>query len=79
MEAISIPQTTNTIIELITQPLSEKIKEIGGQIHDSLVHKAIDSATETIRNLSVWLEDLIWKSYVTSLLLCKIIQLIGVV
>ena len=62
MEATSITQTTNTMIELITQSLSEKIQETGTQIHDSLIQGAINTATETIQKLSVWFEDLIWKS-----------------
>jgi hypothetical protein len=73
MEATSITRMTNTIIELITQPLSEKIEKVGSQIHDFLVHGAIHTATETIRKLSVWFEDLIWKSYLKSLLQCEII------
>jgi hypothetical protein len=75
MEATSITQTTNTMIELITQSLSEKIKETGSQVHDSLIQGAINTATETIQKLSVWFEDLIWKSYLTSLLQCEIILL----
>jgi hypothetical protein len=75
MEATSITQTTNTIIGLITQPLSEKIKEVEDQIHDSLVHGAIHTATETIRKLSVWFEELIWNLYLTSLFQCEIILL----
>ena len=73
MKATSVTHIENTIIELTTQPLLEKIKEAGSQIHDSLVHGEIHCATETIRKLSVWFEDLIWKSYLTSLLQCKII------
>jgi hypothetical protein len=63
MKATSVTRIENTIIDLKTQPLLEKIKEAGSQIQDSLVHGAIHCATETIRNLSVWFEDLIWKSY----------------
>lgn len=74
MQATSITQTTNTIIELIAQPLSEKIKEVGSKIQDSLIHGAIQAATEIIRKLSIWFEDLIWKSYLTSLLQCEIIM-----
>ena len=72
MEATSITQTTNTIIELIAQPLFEKIKEAGSQIHDSLNLGAVHAATETIRQLSTWFENLIWTSYLTSLFKCKI-------
>lgn len=74
MQAISITQTTNTIIELIAQPLSEKIKEVGSQIQDSLIHGAIQASTQIIRKLAVWFQDLIWKSYLTSLLQCEIIM-----
>ena len=75
MEATSITQTTNTMIELITQSLSEKIKETGSQVHDSLIQGAINTATDTIQKLTIWFEDLIWKSYLTSLLQCEIILL----
>ena len=75
MEATSITQTTNTIIELIAQPLFEKIKEAGSQIHDSLILGAVHTATETIRQLSTWFEDLIWETYLTSLFKCKTILL----
>jgi hypothetical protein len=75
MEATSITQTTKTIIGLITQPLSEKIKEAGSQIHDSLVHGVINTTTETIRKLVVWFEELVWESYITSLLQCETILL----
>lgn len=75
MKATSITQTTNTIIELIAQPLFEKINEAGSQIHDSLIHGAVHTATETIRKLSTWVEDLIWESYLCSLFKCEIILL----
>jgi hypothetical protein len=39
--------------------LHEKIKEAGSKIHDFLIHGAMPSATETIRRLSVWFEELI--------------------
>ena len=71
MKAISITQTTNTIIELIRQPLFEKFKETGFHIHDSLTHGAVHTATETIRKLVIWFEDLVWKSYLSSLFQCK--------
>ena len=73
MEATSITQTTNTIIELIAQPLFEKIQEAGSQIHDSLIHGAVHTATETIRKLSIWFENLIWETYLCFLFQCKII------
>jgi hypothetical protein len=63
------------MIELITQSLFEKIKETGSQIHDSLIQGAINTATETIQKLTIRFEDLIWKSYLISLLQCKIILL----
>jgi hypothetical protein len=80
---VSIPFDTNprvthienTIIDLITQPLREKIREAGSQIHDALIDGAIHSATQTIRSLSVWFKELIWKLYLTSLLQCKIFLL----
>jgi hypothetical protein len=62
MKATSITLTTNTIIGLITQPLSAIIKETGSQIHNSLVHGEINTATETIRKLVIRLEELIWES-----------------
>lgn len=74
MKATSITQAINTIIERISQPLSEKINEVGIQIHDSLIHGSVDTATETIRKLSVWFEDLIWESYLKCLLKCEIIM-----
>ena len=73
MEATSLTQTTNTIIEFITQSLSEKIMETGTQIHESLIHGAVHTAIGTIRKLSVWFEDLIWRSFITSLLQCDTI------
>ena len=74
MEAPSITQTTDTIIGRVAQPLSEKIKEVEFQIQDFLVHGAIQATTEIIRKLAIWFEDLIWKSYLTSLLQCEIIM-----
>jgi hypothetical protein len=73
MEATSITRTRDTIIELITQPLLEKIEEAGRQIHDSLMHGAVHTATETIRELSGWFEDLIWEAFLTSLFQCETI------
>ena len=45
MKATSVTHIENTIIDRITQPLLEKIKEAGSQIHDALIHGAIHSAT----------------------------------
>ena len=75
MKATSITQTTNTIIGLIAQPLFEKIKEAGFHIHDSLTHGAVHTATETIRKLVTWFEDLAWESYLSSLFQSKTILL----
>ncbi len=75
MEATSITQTTNTIIELIAQPLFEKINETESEIHESLIHGAIHTATATIRKLCTWIEDLIWESFLCALFKCKIILL----
>ena len=75
MKATSVTQIENTFIDLITQPLREKINEAGSKIHNFLIDGAIHQATETVRNLSVWFEDLIWKSYLNSLLQCKIFLL----
>jgi len=75
MEATSITQIKNTIIELITQPLIEKIEEAGSQIQDSLTNGSIHSATETIRDLANDCENLIWEAYLTSLFQNKIILL----
>ncbi|MCP3942543.1 MAG: hypothetical protein GY710_13795 [Desulfobacteraceae bacterium] len=73
MKAISITQTQNMIIELIKQPLSKKIEMAGTKIHDSLINGAIHSASEVIRELSSWFEDLVWKVYLTSLFQCTIV------
>lgn len=67
MEATSITQTKNMIIDQIRQPLSEKIKCTGAKIQDALINGAIDSASEAICDLSSWFEDLAWKVYLTSL------------
>lgn len=75
MKATSITQATNTMVELITQSLSEKIKETETHIHESLINGSIHTATQKIRKLSVWFEELIWKSFLTSLLQCDIILL----
>lgn len=75
METTSITQTTNTIIEHIMQPLSEKINEVVSELHNLLVRGAINKATATMRDLSIWFEDLIWKVYLTSLFQCKTILL----
>ncbi len=63
MKATSITQATNTMVELITQSLSEKIKETETHIHESLINGSIHTATQKIRKLSVWFEELIWKSF----------------
>jgi len=46
MKATSITQTTNTMVELITQSLSEKIKETETQIHESLINKGTKKANK---------------------------------
>ena len=71
METTNIIQTIETIVESATQPLLEKIDEVGRQIQDSLIDGAVDQATEAIRNLSTWFEDTIWEAYLTSLLQCE--------
>ena len=73
MEATSITQTKNMIIDLIKQPLLEKIDLTGTKIHDALINGAIDSATEAIHELSSWFEDLAWEAYLTSLFQCTMI------
>ncbi|WP_321492129.1 hypothetical protein [uncultured Desulfobacter sp.] len=67
MEAISITQTKSMIIDRIRQPLSEKMECAGVRIYDVLINGAIDSASEAIRDLSSWFEDLVWEVYLTSL------------
>ena len=59
MKATSITQTKNMIIEFIKQPLSEKIEATGTKIQNALINGAIDSASEAIRELSSWFEDLV--------------------
>ena len=73
METTDIIRSQETILESATQPLVEKIEEVGRQIQDSLMDGAVDEATEAIRNLSTWFEDTIWEAYLTSLLQCEAI------
>lgn len=75
MEAISITQTKNMIIDKIRQPLSEKMECTGVKIYDALINGAIDSASEAIRDLSSWFQDLVWEVYLTSLFQTKTILL----
>ena len=67
MEATSITQTKNMIVDLIKQPLSEKIEITGTKIHDALINGDIDFASDTISELSSWFSDLVWEAYLTSL------------
>ena len=73
MKAISITQSQNMMIDQITQPLLQKINETGAIIGDFLLHGAVQSATESVRELSSWVEDRIWEAYLTALFQCKII------
>ncbi|WP_321492124.1 hypothetical protein [uncultured Desulfobacter sp.] len=73
MKATSITQTKNMIIDRIKQALPEKIEHTGDKIHDALINGAIDSVSETIRDLSSWFEDLAWEAYLTSLFQTTII------
>ena len=73
METTDIIRTKETIVESATQPLLEKIDEVGRQIQDSLMDGAVDEATEAIRNLSTPFEDTIWEAYLTSLFQCEAI------
>ncbi len=73
METISITQIKNTMIEEITQGLSEKIEAAGCQIEDALFAGSINSTTESIRDLVNSFEDLVWEVYLTNLLKCKMI------
>ena len=75
METTSIDQAKNTIIERITQPLISKVEEAGAQIHDSLTDGDVHTATDAIRKLSTWFEDLVWEAYLTSLFKCEVILL----
>ena len=52
MEAISITQTKDMIIELITQALFEKIEEACSKIEETFGKGLINLATQTIKNLS---------------------------
>lgn len=67
MEATSITQTKNMIIDRIRQPLSERIECTGAKIQNALINGTIDSASEAICDLSSWFEDLVWEVYLTSL------------
>lgn len=71
METISITQIKNTMIEEITQGLSEKIESAGSEIENALLGGFIESATEIIRDMTNSFEDLIWEVYLTNLLKCK--------
>ena len=73
MEAISITQTKDMIIDLITQPLFEKIQASCGNIEETLGKGLINLATQTIKELSSWFEDLVWKAYLNSLFQCPTI------
>lgn len=71
MEATSITRNQNTIVELGTQALHEKMEEAGRQIYDSLAKGAVHAATEVVRNLSTWFEETIWTAYLTRLFQCR--------
>ena len=71
METISITQIRNTTTEEITQVLSEKIDAAGSQIENTLLSGSIESATDTIRDLTNSFEDLVWEVYLINLLKCK--------
>ena len=71
METISITQIKNTMIEKITQALSEKIDTVVPQIENALLSGSIESATETIRDLTSSFEDQAWEIYLTNLSKCK--------
>lgn len=73
METTSINHIQDTVNGRITQSLFEKIEEAGRQVQDFLIHGDVQTATETIRKLSTWFEDLIWETYLTSLFQCKTI------
>ena len=67
MEATSITEIKNMIIDQIKQALPEEIECMGDKIYDALINGAIDSASEAISDLSSWFEDLAWEAYLTSL------------
>jgi 23S rRNA maturation mini-RNase III len=71
METISIAQIKNTMIEEIMQALSEKIDTVVPQAENALLSGAIESATETIRDMTNSFEDITWEIYLTNLLKCK--------
>ena len=75
MEATSISQSKDMIIELIKQPLFEKIEEACSNIEEALSKGSVNLATQTIKDLSSWFEDLVWTAYLTSLFQCaKILE-----
>jgi len=75
MEATSISQSKDMIIELIKQPLFEKIEEACSDIEEALSKGSVNLATQTIKDLSSWFEDLVWTAYLTSLFQCaKILE-----
>lgn len=76
MEATSITQTKNMIIDRIKQPLSERIECTGAEIQCALINGAIDAASEAICDLSSWFEDLAWEVYLTSLFQTTVILII---
>ena len=75
MEATSICQSKNMIIELIKQPLFEKIEGACSNIEEALGKGSINLATQTIKDLASWFEDLVWTAYLNSLFQCaKILE-----
>ena len=73
MKATSITQPKDTMAELITQGLSEKFDVAGSQIQNFVFNGALQSATETVRDLTTLLEDLVWQAYLNMLFNCKMI------
>jgi len=65
MEATS--QTKDMIIELINQALSGKIEETCINIKEALSKGLINLASQNIKDLARWFEDLVWKAYLSSL------------
>lgn len=71
MEATSISQSKNMIIELIKQPLFEKIEAACSDVEEALSKGSVNLATQTVKDLSLWFEDLVWTAYLSSLSQCK--------
>lgn len=71
MEATSITHTQDTLIELITQDVSDKIEKAGFDIQSSLTCGDIQAVTTTIRDVVNSLEDVVWGSCLKTVFECE--------